>query len=147
MAKQTLVKIGQTTLSSPAFRHSVENFVQLAQAGRPWRVYPMEVFYNMSLLGEWYVESAEVAKAEEQEFRKKYKRIQEVNWDANGISETANLSKAQITQLQKHLSAKYPLTTRPKNHRILYLFELQEREAPLDIPEVLKENYRKDYKK
>lgn len=147
MAKHKLVKIGQTTLSSPVYRHSIENFVKLAEVGRPWRVYPMVAFYEMTPIGEWYVESAEIAKAEELQFKRTYSRIQEVNWDANGISETANLTVQQIAQLKKELSSKFPLQTRPKNHRTLYLFELSERETPLDIPEILKENYRKDYKK
>ena len=147
MAKQTLVKIGQTTLSSPAYRHSVENFVKLAEAGRPWRVYPMSVFYEMTPIGEWYVESAEVAKAEELAFKRTYTRIQEINWDANGIGETASLTEKQIAELQNQLNSKYPLQVRPKTHRILYLFELFERETPLDIPEILKENFRRDYKK
>ena len=141
-----LIKIGETGYADPLYRHSIEKFVEQAEKGDAWRVYPMVVYYDLLLLGTWFVPSKQIAKEEEKDFLSKFERAIGCEWRANGSREMAYLAEAEIKETLETLSTKYPLVKRPKNSWVLYLIKPTLRDTPLEIPQILKTNFRGKFK-
>lgn len=146
MDKQ-LIKIGLLkTEGDPIHRHSIANFVEWAEKNKPWRVYPMEVFYEMELVKKWYVPTEDEVKAHERDFKAKFTITQKVDKDANGRSEIREVSEQQLKDYIEPFDTLYPLQEYPKKYAVLYVCKCILRPEPLPIPQILIDNYRSTWK-
>lgn len=145
MDKQ-LIKIGLTKTGDPIKRHSIAQFVELAERGKPWRAHPMEIFYELDLKQMWYVPTEVEAKANEKEFKNKFTIEEKVGREVNGGSEIRELSDDELEDYTNYLTEKYPLQKRPKDHVALYICTCVLRPEPLPIPQILIDNFSLDWR-